>query len=101
MTPREYTPTTSVVRSVYVRSLRNAFVESTSGLEAEFDRWLAQITDERPTVDTLRAVLSVWLTRALSIDPGPRSSDLSALRDWIDGGCVGALLMPDGERSDR
>ena len=39
----EYTPDTLTVRDAYVRTLRNAFVASTSELGQEFDRWLSTV----------------------------------------------------------
>jgi hypothetical protein len=48
--------------------------------------------------DDLRSALSVWTTLALDSGfPGPvTDSDIMALRDWVDGGCVGDLPEPAG-----
>jgi len=49
-------------------------------------------------VDAIRSVLSTWLTLVLDVgSDGPTTCDLLALREWIDGGCVGEPPWPGGD----
>lgn len=44
-----------------------------------------------------RAAMSTWFTLAMSNYTSPTLMDLSLIRDWIDGGCVGDMPTPEGE----